>query len=66
MCECDAMVVPPVFPCDCEAMAPPGFLMSGHRQDGEHWRCPACGALWVHVCDEAEGCCWELVEEGSP
>ena len=27
-------------------------------QDGRLWRCK-CGQVWIHVCDEAEGCCWE-------
>lgn len=44
---------------DCEASAPPGFLISGYRQDGERWTCPDCGAVWIHSCDEAEGCRWD-------
>lgn len=30
---------------------------SGYAQDGDQWKC-LCGMLWVHVCDEAEGCYW--------
>jgi hypothetical protein len=43
---------------NCERYAPPDFLTSGHRQPGERWTCPKCGTVWVHDCDEAEGCCW--------
>lgn len=45
-------------PHKCEASAPRGFLTSGQRQDGERWKCPDCGRVWIHVCDEAEGCAW--------
>ena len=44
--------------CNCEKQAPAGFLTSFDRQDGEQWKCPRCGQVWVHVCDEAEGCAW--------
>lgn len=53
------MIARPDQPHSCENSAPPGFLTSGHRQDGERWVCPDCGAQWVHACDEAEGCSWE-------
>lgn len=43
---------------NCEKSAPFGFLVSGYRQDGERWTCPDCGKVWVHLCDEAEGCSW--------
>lgn len=43
---------------DCEKSARPGFLTDGYRQDGERWTCPDCGKVWVHACDEAEGCSW--------
>jgi hypothetical protein len=43
---------------DCEKHAPKGYLTSGYRQDGEEWECPDCGLVWIHVCDEAEGCYW--------
>jgi hypothetical protein len=39
----------------CERLVP----SAGTAQDGEAWTCPKCGRKWVHVCDEAEGCCWE-------
>lgn len=29
-------------------------------QDGETWTC-ACGRHFVHVCDEAEGCRWDVI-----
>jgi hypothetical protein len=28
--------------------------------DGEIWICP-CGRRFEHICDEAEGCRWDLV-----
>ena len=34
------------------------WAMSGYRQDGDRWTCP-CGKVYVHCCDEAEGCWWE-------
>lgn len=49
----------PKAECHCEAQAPPGFLLSGSRQDGERWTCPACGKKWIHVCGEVDGCRWE-------
>ena len=45
---------------DCEKYAPIDYLISGHRQNGETWACPDCEATWIHICDEAEGCFWEL------
>lgn len=45
-------------PTDCEEMIGLPFLLSGYRRDGERVRCAGCGTLWVHVCDEAEGCRW--------
>jgi hypothetical protein len=32
--------------------------------DGEKWTC-ICGKVWVHVCDEAEGCSWEEAQRGT-
>jgi hypothetical protein len=31
--------------------------------DGEKWTCPKCGAIWEHICNEAEGCFWSLDSE---
>jgi hypothetical protein len=31
---------------------------------GDERQCPQCGRSYVHVCDEAEGCFWEPLEEG--
>lgn len=31
-------------------------------RDGETWTC-SCGRVWEHVCDEAEGCRWDLLKE---
>lgn len=46
--------------CDCEKHEPEkGWLISGSRQDGERWTCPKCRAVWVHYCEEAEGCGWQ-------
>jgi hypothetical protein len=36
-------------------------LKYGGWQDGDELTCPSCGARWVHVCDEAEGCSWDVV-----
>lgn len=49
---------------DCETAAPPGYLQTGERQEGEVWRCK-CGREWRHVCDEDEGCLWVLAN-GHP
>ena len=52
---------------DCESAIEklrPGFLFSGSRQDGERTMCPKCGAVFEHVCDEADGCSWSLVSAG--
>ncbi len=48
--------------CRCEIHAPPGFLLSGYRQNEERWICPNCKQVWEHVCDEGEGCLWVCVE----
>ena len=32
----------------------------GEAQDGKVYACPVCGWKWRHLCDEAEGCCWEV------
>jgi hypothetical protein len=34
---------------------------SNRAQDGQRWTCPRCSKVWEHVCDEAEGCSWDLV-----
>lgn len=39
----------------CKRGVPP----SNTAQDGEAWTCPKCGTKWIHICDEADGCCWE-------
>lgn len=49
---------------DCERWIEkrrPGFLHSGWRQPGERVSCGACGRVFEHVCDEAEGCSWRYV-----
>lgn len=33
-------------------------LYSGYWQTGDEITCPNCGQVFVHDCDEAEGCCW--------
>jgi len=35
---------------------------ANHCRDGERARCSTCLRVWVHVCDEAEGCSWNAVE----
>lgn len=43
-------------PAECDKLlrADPSF--SGFRCTPSVWRCPVCRRVWVHVCDEAEGC----------
>ena len=36
---------------------------SGNCYTGARWMCPTCGTLYVHVCDEAEGCYWQSQSE---
>lgn len=38
-----------------------GFMTSGYRQEGEKITCPKCNQIWMHVCDEAEGCFWRKI-----
>ncbi len=35
------------------------YPQHAQAQEGEWWTC-ACGLMYEHVCDEAEGCKWEL------
>lgn len=50
--------------CDRVLRAVPyGWATSGYRQDGERWTCD-CGKVYVHVCDESEGCYWSLHARG--
>jgi hypothetical protein len=43
----------------CEAsIAKDAWAHSGYRKSGDKWICPECGAVYVHDCDEATGCCW--------
>lgn len=32
--------------------------MTGFVQDGERRACDTCGRIFIHSCDEAEGCWW--------
>jgi hypothetical protein len=45
-------------PRDCEKAIGSDYLLSGYRKHGETTSCPVCGKIWVHECDEAEGCSW--------
>jgi len=47
-------IVVPAVTC-CERQVP----SSNTAQDGELWTCPTCKRTWIHICEEAEGCCWE-------
>lgn len=38
-------------------------LTDGSWQDGHELECPTCGARFVHVCDESDGCSWEAVRD---
>jgi hypothetical protein len=42
------------------------WALSGYRKDGDVWTCPKCQRRYSHVCDEAEGCSWDLIEEAGP
>lgn len=33
--------------------------LPGSHKEGQRWTCPECGTVYVHICDEAEGCLWE-------
>jgi hypothetical protein len=37
------------------------LLNSFRANDGDLWQCP-CGKVYVHCCDEAEGCSWQETE----
>lgn len=36
------------------------YALSGFRKTGDEWECPECKKIYIHICDEAEGCSWEL------
>jgi hypothetical protein len=40
----------------CEKNLP---ALNSWCRDEQRWTCPICGTVWLHVCDEAEGCFWE-------
>ena len=56
-------------PADCkcereiERARGPNFLIRSECKDGERVTCPGCKAVYVHVCDEAEGCSWHMVRK---
>jgi hypothetical protein len=58
--ERGAMTATEEHNCDKQIRAN-GWAMSGHRQTGDKWRC-ACGIVYVHDCDEAEGCSWHPIQ----
>lgn len=41
----------------CEESLERTYPNHSQAEDGERWQCE-CGRVWVHICDEAEGCCW--------
>jgi hypothetical protein len=45
---------------DCERTLEAQRPNHAQAQDGEIWICP-CGKRLEHVCDEAEGCSWDLM-----
>lgn len=47
---------------ECEAVLERTYPNHSQAEDGEVWTCE-CGTVWVHVCDEAEGCFWVAVED---
>lgn len=42
----------------CEAALIRAMPSQAQAADGTRWTC-TCGLVYVHVCDEAEGCGWE-------
>ena len=48
-------------------MTTPGHICpipySGFCATGSCWTCPECGAVYFHVCDEADGCFWVTESE---
>lgn len=39
-----------------------GWALSGYRQEGDKWKC-SCGKVYIHVCDESDGCYWTLAKK---
>jgi hypothetical protein len=37
------------------------LLSSLRANDGDLWQC-SCGKVYIHTCDEAEGCDWQETE----
>lgn len=52
----------PLWACDRELRADP--RRDVFRCEPKTWTC-SCGRRFEHVCDEAEGCSWVLVEGGD-
>jgi hypothetical protein len=52
----------PAYPC-CARQVPD---RGGHCKDGEKWTCPTCERVWIHCCDEGEGCEWGLATVQPP
>lgn len=46
-------------PSCCEDNLP---IDQAQAQEGDRFTCPRCKTIWVHVCDEDEGCFWTLFE----
>lgn len=49
---------------DCERALLKQHPGHAQAQDGEIWIC-VCGRHFRHFCDEAEGCCWDLVTQAT-
>lgn len=47
--------------CDKELRAS-RFWQPNRCVDGQEWTC-FCGKVYLHVCDEAEGCSWILLQD---
>lgn len=47
---------------DCEQELEKSYPSHTQAEDGQVWQC-SCGRVWVHICDEAEGCCWVPSED---
>lgn len=47
---------------NCESALEASGVNTGWCHDSRRWQCP-CGRVFVHRCDEADGCSWYLMEE---
>ena len=46
----------------CEKVLKNAYPEEAQAQDGDFWECD-CGLVYVHQCDDAEGCSWILIDK---